>query len=343
MASSSSLKVGYGIGSRLRLRGMEPVHCLLYKSTLFINDFAPFHSQSFEPNKSRNTQLQHLVKASNLEDALHVFDEMLQMRPLPSVVLFNQIMGQVAKLKHYSAGRREFVLIFEPSVVTFHALLLQKREAEAIQLLRKMEGGGCKPGIVSYNMIIDSLCKDTMFVDVLDLFSEMIVDTHCKKGMVGEAKSVVEMMIHKDIKPDIVTYNSLMNGYCLKGEMDEAKNVFDLMLSKGFIMGNAYSYNILINGYCKQKRIDEAWMLFLEMSGNTNFRGFINKNEMSRAIRLVRQMVEEGFSADASTYELVLELRSKYKVHPALLPLIERTLCSQFAYLKVGTERAHEL
>ncbi|TQD75002.1 hypothetical protein C1H46_039470 [Malus baccata] len=59
---------------------------------------------------------------------------------------------------------------------------------------------------------------------------------------------------------------------------------------------------------------------------DTIVRGIINKNETSRAIRLVRKMVEKGFLADASTHELVLDLRSKDEVDPALLPLIEKAL-----------------
>ncbi|KAB2614295.1 pentatricopeptide repeat-containing protein [Pyrus ussuriensis x Pyrus communis] len=79
-ASSSSLKVGYGnTTSRLRLRGMRP--CLLQSSTaaVFFNNYlALFHSPSSKSTESRNTQQHQLVKITNVEDALNVFDEMLQ-------------------------------------------------------------------------------------------------------------------------------------------------------------------------------------------------------------------------------------------------------------------------
>lgn len=58
------------------------------------------------------------------------------------------------------------------------------------------------------------------------------------------------MMIQRGIKPDMVTYNSLVDGYSLGGEMDKAKQVFHLMVSKGSVV-DTVSYTILINRYCK--------------------------------------------------------------------------------------------
>ncbi|PRQ34465.1 hypothetical protein RchiOBHm_Chr5g0069261 [Rosa chinensis] len=42
-------------------------------------------------------------KINYLDYALKVFDEMLQRRPLPSVVRFTQILSQLVKLEHYYA------------------------------------------------------------------------------------------------------------------------------------------------------------------------------------------------------------------------------------------------
>jgi hypothetical protein len=41
-------------------------------------------------------------KLTTLIDALKVFEEMLQRRPLPSIKCFTQILGQLVNLKHYS-------------------------------------------------------------------------------------------------------------------------------------------------------------------------------------------------------------------------------------------------
>jgi pentatricopeptide repeat protein len=59
---------------------------------------------------------------------------------------------------------------------------------------------------------------------------------------------------------------------------------------------------------------------------NTIIRGFIHNNEISRTMGLVHQMVERGFSADASTMELIVGLLFEDEVDPALLPLLKRSL-----------------
>ncbi|PRQ35306.1 putative pentatricopeptide [Rosa chinensis] len=69
----------------------------------------------------------------------------------------------------------------------------------AMQLLRKMEERGCQPepNVVAYSTIIHSLLKDTLYVDAMKLFSEMI-----SRGIVA----------------DVVTYNSLIHGVCNVGQ-----------------------------------------------------------------------------------------------------------------------------
>jgi hypothetical protein len=81
-------------------RGMP----FLHSTTTLV---ALFHSRSSKPKKPQLVRERDPVpskpKVTSLEDALNLFDEMLQRRPLPSVVRVNQILTQVSKLKHHSA------------------------------------------------------------------------------------------------------------------------------------------------------------------------------------------------------------------------------------------------
>ena len=43
----------------------------------------------------------------------------------------------------------------------------------------------------------------------------ILVDALCKEGMLIEAKFLFDKMIQRGIEPDIVSYNSLIDGYCL--------------------------------------------------------------------------------------------------------------------------------
>ncbi|CAL2264525.1 unnamed protein product [Prunus armeniaca] len=255
-------------GSR-RWRGMPCLHTN-YTVVVFANNYFAFlHSQPSKPIKSIRTQLEQAVrnslKITTVEDAFNVFDRMLQKRPLPSLVRFTQILTQVAKLKHYSAVislynqmgfslsvlGKFFKLGLEPNVLTFNTLingyLLEHRVAEAaalfhkmmraaIQLLRKMEERPCKPDLVAYSTIIDSLCKDTQVVDALNLFSEMI---------------------SKGIAPNVITYNSLMNGVCKLGEWKEATRLLNETVSKN-IFPDVFTFKVLVDTLCKEGTVVEA-------------------------------------------------------------------------------------
>lgn len=52
-------------------------------------------------------------------------------------------------------------------------LCMKGNNSGAIQMLRKMEREACKPNVVVYSTIIDSLCKDAQVLDALKLSSEM--------------------------------------------------------------------------------------------------------------------------------------------------------------------------
>ncbi|KAG8372106.1 hypothetical protein BUALT_Bualt12G0032000 [Buddleja alternifolia] len=108
----------------------------------------------------------------------------------------------------------------------------------AIQLLRVMEKGSCRPDTHKYNMIIDGLCKDRMIDSAMKLFDKMP---------------------QKGINRNVITYNVLINGLS-----NEARKVYNSLPGKG-IIPCSISYVILINGYFKEMKIDEAMHLFRQM------------------------------------------------------------------------------
>lgn len=48
-----------------------------------------------------------------------------------------------------------------------------------------------------------------------------------------KARHVAEIMIRRNISPDIFTYNILIVGYCLQGQMDEANEIFHSIVEEG--------------------------------------------------------------------------------------------------------------
>uniref|UniRef100_A0A803KN50 Pentatricopeptide repeat-containing protein n=1 Tax=Chenopodium quinoa TaxID=63459 RepID=A0A803KN50_CHEQI len=130
---------------------------------------------------------------------------------------------------------------FQPNIVTYGAIFKGLcrigDNASALTLLTKMHSGGhCKPGLVIYNTIIDSLCKDSLLQQAMDLFSAIKTE---------------------GIQPDVVTYNSLIRGFYNSGCREEAKGVLTEML-KSNIAPDVTTFSMLVDMFCKDGNVEEA-------------------------------------------------------------------------------------
>jgi pentatricopeptide repeat domain-containing protein 1 len=169
--------------------------CCLHSTTPVVslnNYFALFHSQSSKPSKS---QLGKLVRDApskpiftNLESALKVFDEMLHRRPLPSVVRFTQILGQLAKLKHYSAvitlnkqmgligiSRDAYTLTI---IINCYCRLNQM--GFSLSVLGHFFKLGLKPDTRTFNTLINGFVLENRVAEATRLFSKMVEEGHCR-------------------------------------------------------------------------------------------------------------------------------------------------------------------
>ncbi|KAK6804094.1 hypothetical protein RDI58_001878 [Solanum bulbocastanum] len=57
----------------------------------------------------------------------------------------------------------------------------------------------------------------------------------------------MECIIQKGFDPDVVTYNTLIDGYCWQGRLQEAKQVFDSMVQRG-VQPNTNQWLLQKNG-----------------------------------------------------------------------------------------------
>jgi leucine-rich PPR motif-containing protein len=63
-------------------------------------------------------------------------------------------------------------------------------------------------------------------------------------------------MMDQGIPPNIVTYNTVIDGLCKAQVVDRAKGVFQQMIDKG-VKPNNVTYNCLIHGYLSIKQWKE--------------------------------------------------------------------------------------
>ena len=73
-----------------------------------------------------------------------------------------------------------------------------------------MADKGCMPTKVTYNVIIDGLCK---------------------AGLLDDALKMKKYMVENHLAPDKFTYSALINGCCMKRKFGEAKSILSEMVS----------------------------------------------------------------------------------------------------------------
>ncbi|KAF7094448.1 hypothetical protein CFC21_096756 [Triticum aestivum] len=87
----------------------------------------------------------------------------------------------------------------------------------------------------------------------------------CRAGKMKEAFELFEGMIEKDhIVPDQLTYNLIIDGFCRLGQVEKARTIFGFM-RKNECEPNAFNYATLINGHCKKGEVEDAKLVFEEM------------------------------------------------------------------------------
>lgn len=105
-----------------------------------------------------------------------------------------------------------------------------------------------------------------------------LIDVYCKGKELEKAYKVVEKMRKEDILPDEFTYTSIIGGLGLVGQPDKARDVLKEMKEYGCYPDVA-AYNAAIRNYCIAKRLGDGF-------------------------GLMDEMVSKGMSPNATTYNL---------------------------------------
>ncbi|KAJ0716960.1 putative tetratricopeptide-like helical domain superfamily [Helianthus annuus] len=135
-----------------------------------------------------------------------------------------------------------------------------------------MDERGCKTDIYAYSTIIDSLCKDKMIDDAFNLFEEMVfhkgilpdvitytslIHDLCNLGRWGEVSKMLKEMEEEMASPNFQTFSILVDTFCKEGKVDEVEAVVKFMVERCEVP-DVVTYNSLINGYCLRGDMSKA-------------------------------------------------------------------------------------
>ncbi|XP_047314669.1 pentatricopeptide repeat-containing protein At1g12775, mitochondrial-like [Impatiens glandulifera] len=176
--------------------------------------------------------------------------------------------------------------------IAIKALCKSNNSKGAVELLNNMHNYGCKPNLVAYNTLIDSLCKDGFLDDAFILLSQM------------KSREEEEGII----TPDVITYTCLISGLCNVGRWDDAKTTFLEMNNEG-ISPNDVTFSILVNALCKEGNMKAAQEIMMKcghcrnvFTYTTLIDGYITQGEMGKALQLLTSMIKDGIEPNIVTY-----------------------------------------
>ncbi|XP_048442456.1 pentatricopeptide repeat-containing protein At1g11710, mitochondrial-like [Pyrus x bretschneideri] len=141
-------------------------------------------------------------------------------------------------------------------------------------------------------------------------------DHYCsdEKGSIGSAVQIYEKLIEGKKKPNLVIYNSVINGLCKEASVDVAKLLMDSLQRMDVL--DIVTYNTMINGYFISGMIDQAFVLLQEMEeGGISFNivtyniliNFLCKfGCIQQAKGLMKVMISRGMVPDFVTYTTLI-------------------------------------
>ncbi|XP_059069266.1 pentatricopeptide repeat-containing protein At3g53700, chloroplastic-like [Cryptomeria japonica] len=134
-----------------------------------------------------------------------------------------------------------------------------------------------------------------------------IIDGLCKAGDLSRAHSLMNKMFDEGLSPDAVTCNCLIDAHCKLGEMDKAMTVG--------IAPDVVNYNTLIDCFCKENKLDRAFSMLNEMKAkglvpdiityNTLLDTLRHRHDLEKTLLLMDQMKKEGCAPSDATVRIL--------------------------------------
>ncbi|XP_010474658.1 PREDICTED: putative pentatricopeptide repeat-containing protein At1g02420 [Camelina sativa] len=180
-----------------------------------------------------------------------------------------------------------------------------------------------------FNALLRTLCQEKTMTDARNVYhslkNQFQPDLHTFNILLSgwksseEAEAFFEEMKGKGLKPDVVTYNSLIDVYCKDREIEKAYKVIDKMREEDETP-DVITYTTIIGGLGLIGQPDKAREILNEMKEygcypdvaayNAAIRNFCIARRLGDADKLVDEMVKKGLSPNATTYNLFFRVLS---------------------------------
>ncbi|CAK7341345.1 unnamed protein product [Dovyalis caffra] len=273
-----------------------------------------------------NVMITGLVKWGKLESASFLFDEM----PEKNVVSWTGIIDGYIRNNNYSEGLSLFQRMFvcegiKPTEITILAILPAISNTGELKVCSLIHGYAEKRGFNAFdirvsNSILDTYSKCGCIASALKFFEDIsverknlvswtsIISGFAMHGMWKEAVEYFERMEKAGLKPNRVTFLSVLNACSHGGLVDEGLRFFDEMVSEHGVSPDIKHYGCLVDMLGRTGRLEEAEKIALEIPteivnvviwrtllGACSFHGNVEMGK--RVTRKIMEM-ERGYGGD---------------------------------------------
>ncbi|KAH0915251.1 LOW QUALITY PROTEIN: hypothetical protein HID58_029697 [Brassica napus] len=145
-------------------------------------------------------------------------------------------------------------------VPSLPAVAKTKQHSLVLSLSKQMEFNGIAFDLYTLNITMNCFCRlrklglaFSVLSKILKLGftpSTIMFSTLSLEGRVSEAVALVDRMVETKVRPDLITFTTLVNGLCLKGYVSEAMSLIDRMVEHGF-RPDGVTYGTVLNRLCK--------------------------------------------------------------------------------------------
>ncbi|ORZ08821.1 hypothetical protein BCR41DRAFT_424395 [Lobosporangium transversale] len=173
------------------------------------------------------------------------------------------------------------------SKTTFNIMLDYAKNSRnlrgAMDLYKRMMDESVEPDVWTYNTILNLLVDKLSPLErnIMRKDDSNAVTDEQIKEFVPKIDNLLQEMKSRGIKPDVVTYGTLIRQYVVLRDIEQAEMLFHEMVKSG-ISPNSNAFNMLMNG-------------------------FTIIDEMDKAVELFRRMPKYGVKADVVTFTTLIK------------------------------------
>lgn len=282
-------------------------------------------------HKTIQIVLARVAKVCSLTETIEAFEKFKNYIGVLDIEAFNALLRALCQERNMEDARTVYHQLksrFKPNTQTFNILLSGwKTIEEARSFYDEMIQLGCRPDIVTYNTLLDALCKGMDMREAFKIVDEMR-ENECYPdvktytvligglGLIGQhdrACKLLKEMTEYGCYPDAAVYNAIIKNFCMARKLSEGYRFLDEMVKAG-IDPNPNTYNNFIRYYYRSSNCEEAWNVHQRMirSGclpHTQMcmllmKLFCQRDQLDLALQLWDDMVQKGYGS----YSLVLDI-----------------------------------